>query len=216
LVNRLHALLFRPENGWDPVPTAHVEAYAAHEWDHLNEELVSDIEKWTDGLAGKRVLDLGAGPGHYSAAFARRGAIVTWHDVSRGYLNLASARAKAEGLKISYSLGYLESASRFTSDPFDLVFNRGCWNYSMADAGFARLLYRLTRLGGHGFVDTPIFAGSESFLIRRAQRWLYDSRVVKIGHPFPRRGVMLEHMRRLPVRIVDRSTVASDRIYFTR
>lgn len=216
MINRLHALLFRPESGWDPVPAAHVETYSAYEWSHVDELLVSEIEEWAGGLAGKRVIDLGAGPGHYSAAFARRGADVTWHDVSRRYLNLASARTTAAGLKVHYSLGYLESAARFEAEPFDLLFNRGCWNYSMSDSRFARLLYRLVKPGGHGFVYTPFNPGGAASPLRRAQNWLYDSGIVKVGHPFPRRGVMQSHMRRLPIEIFDKSTANVDRIFFKK
>lgn len=216
MINQIHALFFRPEKGWDPVPLAHVEAYAAHEWSHVDESMVTEIEEWVGGLAGKRVIDLGGGPGHYSAAFARRGAVVTWHDVSRRYLELASKKAAAAGLKINYSLGYLESASRFSAEPFDLLFNRGCWNYAMSDGRFASLLYELVKPGGYGFIDTPLFTGSAGSTIRRVQRWLYDSGIVKIGHPFPRRGVMQSYMRRLPIEIIDKSTPNSDRIMFRK
>jgi len=216
MINEIHAWFFRPNNGWDPVPAAHVEQYAAHEWSHVNESLVTEIETWVGGLQGKRVLDLGGGPGQYSAAFARRGAKVTWHDVSRRYLELASARSKSAGLDIHYSLGYLESAERFVSDPFDLLFNRICWNYSMSDSRFASLLYRLVKPGGYGFVDTDLYTGTPGSPIRRAQRWLYDRRIVKIGHPFPRRGVMQSYMHRLPIQIVDKSTTTNDRIFFRK
>jgi hypothetical protein len=136
--------------------------------------------------------------------------------VSRRYLDLASARSTAAGLKIDYSLGYLESAQKFESKPFDLLFNRGCWNYSMSDSRFAALLYLLVKPGGYGFVDTPLYPGGATSPVRQAQRWLYDSRILKIGHPFPRRGVMQSHMRRLPIEIVDKSTPNSDRIFFKK
>jgi SAM-dependent methyltransferase len=216
MINQIHAWFFRPENDWDPVPAAHAEIYSAHEWSHVDESLVSEIDAWMGGLAGKRVIDLGGGPGHYSAALARRGAHVTWHDVSRRYRDLASSRTAGAGLEVRYSLGYLEAAERFASEPFDLVFNRICWNYSMSDSRFAKLLYDLVKPGGYGYVDTDLFRGNTGSLARKVQRLLYDSRIMKIGHPFPRRGVMQSHMRRLPIEIVDKSTATNDRIFFRK
>lgn len=60
---------------------------------------------WLDahlGLSGKRVLDLGCGPGLYTTRMARRGALVTGLDFSAVSLNHARSAAVASGHAIEY------------------------------------------------------------------------------------------------------------------
>ena len=216
MINRIHAFFHRPESGWDPVPLSHAQSYSEYEWSHVDEALVSAVEQWAGGVSGKRVLDLGAGPGHYSAAFARRGALVTWHDISQNYLRIARERSAALGLDINFSLGYLEAASRFASEPFDLVFSRGCWNYAINEPRLARLFFALVKKGGHGFIYTPIYTWTERTPARKLQRFLYNSKIIRIGHPFPPRGGVRELMSRFPVTIKDRSNDATDQVFFTK
>ncbi len=40
MINRLHAQFHRPENGWDPVPSAYARNYAGNEWHGVNEALL--------------------------------------------------------------------------------------------------------------------------------------------------------------------------------
>ena len=50
-------------------------------------------------IAGKRVLDVGCGPGHYAVALAQRGAVqVLGLDFAPGMLELARARAEQAGV----------------------------------------------------------------------------------------------------------------------
>lgn len=63
---------------------------------------------WVDdgfGLAGKRVLDLGCGPGLYAERLARRGARVSGFDFSAVSIGHARASAATSGLEIDYVLG---------------------------------------------------------------------------------------------------------------
>src|ERR1700722_6597732 len=94
-VNRLHMLFHRVEKGWDPVSSSYAEEYALLAEKDCSSLLVDRIEEQVGGLRGKRVLDLGGGPGQYSVLFAMRGAEVTWHDASQSYREIASQRAKA-------------------------------------------------------------------------------------------------------------------------
>ena len=94
MINQIHQALLRPEKGWDPVPASHAAVYAPFAWAHVRDEGVIDrIEDAMGRVAGKKVLDLGGGPGQYSVAFARRGANVTWHDVSAVYQSFSMAKA---------------------------------------------------------------------------------------------------------------------------
>ena len=77
---------------------------------------------WVDdrlGLAGRRVLDLGCGPGLYARRMAARGATVTGLDFSATSLAHARSDAAAAGLSINYlEADYVEDE---LPGPVDLV-----------------------------------------------------------------------------------------------
>jgi 2-polyprenyl-3-methyl-5-hydroxy-6-metoxy-1,4-benzoquinol methylase len=203
MINQIHQALLRPETGWDPVPSSHAAVYAPFAWDHvLDEGVIDRIESVAGSIAGKRVLDLGGGPGQYSVAFAKRGADVTWHDVSAGYQSFSMEKAAVAGVSIFFSLGYLENALRLGENRFDLVFCRSCWCYSVADGPFACLVYRLVKPGGFGFVNTPISQKTNASAMRRAQRFLYERWGYKIGHPIPTAGRVEGLFRKLQAEVL--------------
>jgi SAM-dependent methyltransferase len=171
--------------GFDPVSRGHAERYAEHEWSNLNTGLIDELERRVGGLQGKRVLDLGAGPGQYAVEFARRGARVTWHDISRNYLAVARSRAESHGTDLDFSLGYLEEADRYLEEPFDFVFNRICWYYCANDSRFARLVRGLIRPGGWGYIDNYIHHAPGGL---SARYWFNARTGIKIGHPVPPPG----------------------------
>lgn len=219
LINHLQRHFRRPETGWDPVPAAYAESYAEASWRQPDEAVIHRLANWLGGLEGKRVLDLGGGPGQCSVMFARRGASVTWHDVSRNYLRIASERAQAAGVDVDFSLGYLEDAVRFVAQPFDLVFCQLCWYYCMDDRAFARLIYSLVKPGGAAYIDsnTPAFEGPVRGR-RRLQYFLNNRLWIKVGHPHPPRGRIARLFLRYPVErmIVDYSAETNDRVFFVK
>jgi 2-polyprenyl-3-methyl-5-hydroxy-6-metoxy-1,4-benzoquinol methylase len=155
LINWLSSQLHRPEKGWDPVPSSHVQTYGDAEWRAgARTETLDLLEKWLGGFAGKSVLDLGGGPGQYTIAFAKRGANVSWHDVSARYRDYTSRRADEAGVKVSFSVGYMDEASSILGRKFDLVFNRICWCYGRGDRSFADTFWDLVAPGGIGYIDT--------------------------------------------------------------
>lgn len=213
MINSLHARLHRPEKGWDPVPATYAAEYSRAEWEKgADEALLDELDRWAGGLAGKRVLDLGGGPGHYSVAFAKRKAIVTWHDVSRNYLEIAKRKAAEEGVEVKFSIGYLEEAK----GTFDVVFNRICWYYCMNDRSFARIVFQLLAPGGVGYVDTP--NSSDSKMFSRLRTSLNDRLGLKIGHPFPRHGRIARLFMEQDVEtiVTDYSRPSHDRIFFVK
>jgi 2-polyprenyl-3-methyl-5-hydroxy-6-metoxy-1,4-benzoquinol methylase len=221
MINRLHAFIHRPENGWDPVPPGHAQAYAASEWAAgTRSDLLDELERWVGGLAGKCVLDLGGGPGQYSVAFAKRGAEVTWHDVSRTYQQFAEEKAREHGVHIHFSLGYLDEAPRQLGTRFDLVFNRICWNYGWQDQSFARVLFGLVKPGGLGYVDTTHSRWHRDSLpvLSLLRTWLNDALAIKIGHPFPPHGRLATLFASMSVEklVVDYTQPTNDRILFVR
>lgn len=200
------------------MPLDHACTYADGAWRDFDELPLDTIEPWLGGFGGKEVLDLGGGPGQFSCAMARRGARVTWHDVSRNYLNIAKQRAA--GLPIRYSLGYLEEAQALGEARFDLVLNRICWYYSRGDRSFARLIWKLLRPGGIGYVDASNSTFRVASLSTSAQvRTLLNSVCYwKIGHPHPPHGRIAKLLLRLPIdrMLVDYSQPSSDRVMFVK
>lgn len=216
MINRVAARIQRPERGWDPIPPGHAERYARDEWLSVDRDLVDWLEGCLGGLRGRRVLDLGAGPGQFSAEFARRGAQVTWHDVSVGYRLLAHERLLARGLAVRYSLGYLEDARRLTPDPFDLVFVRLCWNYAMDDRAFGSLVHDLTRPGGILYVDSSHETHRGGW--RELAYHLNAVAWIKVGHPPPPPGrvaALLGSFDDVTV-VTSRTTSTNDRVLMRR
>jgi SAM-dependent methyltransferase len=198
-VNFFHSLIHRPERGWDPLSGQYAERYGREAWKKPVELTVQRVEGLAGNLAGKRVLDLGAGAGQCSVAFAKRGAEVTWHDVSRKYETIAMDHAAASGVLLQFSLGYLEEAKKFGENYFDLVFCRLCWYYCRSDRAFAKLIYSLIKPNGFGYVEcnTPAFA--EPTGSRRLQYWLNQCLWWKIGHPMPAHGRIESLFERYPL-----------------
>jgi 2-polyprenyl-3-methyl-5-hydroxy-6-metoxy-1,4-benzoquinol methylase len=191
MINTVHARLKRPEKGWDPVPAQHAAKYAGHITDAATVETVDSLEDRVGSLEGRRVLDLGGGPGHFTVELARRGAIVTWHDISDRYRAMCRERARAAGVQIEFSLGYLEEARRLAPGSFDVVFNRVCWCYCANDAQFASILYGLVRPGGWGYVESNTSRWEEpSGWWRRTQYWMQRRLGLKVGHPHPEPGAV--------------------------
>src|ERR1039458_10071907 len=178
LVNYLHSILHRPDRGWDPVPRHHAAAYAQHVLATEDALIVRTLESYMNGFAGKSVLDLGGGPGIYAVRFAQAGAVVTYHDVSRGYTEIARKLAEEANVRIHFSLGYLEEARAFPS--FDLVFCRRRWCYSINERRFSRIILDLISPGGWGYIETEIATDRYPNPLRRMQSSL-NQHGIKIG-----------------------------------
>lgn len=204
------------------MPRDHAATYGTGEWSRIDHALLDDLERRIGGLAGKTVLDLGGGPGQYTVAMAQRGARVTWHDVSRTYLDMSRQRAEAHGLgqSVAFSLGYLDEAPRLLARSFDLVFNRICWNYGFGDRSFAAVVYALVNPGGFGYVDTTHsdYQREELPASARLRTWLNDCSGIKIGHPYPPRGRLARlFLCHAVVQLhVDYRTSTNDRILFQK
>jgi 2-polyprenyl-3-methyl-5-hydroxy-6-metoxy-1,4-benzoquinol methylase len=189
MINYLHSRLHRPEKGWDPVPKSHADNYAEKEWGKIEATDMEELESRFGGFSGKRILDLGGGAGQYSIAFAKRGAIVTWHDISINYRRIVQGKADELGLELKYSLGYLEDAAKFGVESFDIVFCRICWYYCRNDGAFARMILGLLKRGGLAYINSPTSRGRpQGGALQRVQSLLYRSVGFKIGHPFPPPG----------------------------
>lgn len=221
MINWLHSRMFRPVNGWDPVSAIHAKQYAVQEWSSgVNDELIDTLASWCHGLAGKTVLDLGGGPGQYAVAFAKRGAKVTWYDISHLYRKLAEEKAREHEVSIRFATGYLDEAMDTLDQRFDLVFNRLCWNYSRGDDAFSKVLYKLVEAGGVGYIDTThseymrdtlSFSSRIRTALNKYTGW-------KVGHPYPPHRRLEEIFARYPMETIfaDYSSPMNDRILFRK
>lgn len=95
-----------------------------------------------------RALDLGCGTGTNSIYLARHGFTVVGVDFAEKAIMLAREKAKRAGVAIAF---YVADVSRldFLTEPFDLVFDIGCFHSVDASArpGYAQNLARLTHPG---------------------------------------------------------------------
>lgn len=200
------------------MPGEYAEKYAAIEWGKLNTALLDQLEQQLGGLHGKRILDLGGGPGQYSVAFAQRGAEVTWHDISGNYMRIAQQHAATAGATVQFSLGYMEAAKKFSIHPFDLVFNRLCWYYCKNDWEFVRLIYNLIKPGGAGYIDTNNTAFAAISGRKKIIYFLSNRLGWKVGHPFPPRGRIARLLHKYPIDsiAVDYTTGRNDKIFFVK
>jgi SAM-dependent methyltransferase len=92
--------------------------------------VIDGIVDWIDryvGLAGKRVCDIGCGPGLYALRMARRGALVTGIDFSTRSVEYARRSAGAEGSSAAFVVGdYLTGEIPAGHDLVCLIYGDMC------------------------------------------------------------------------------------------
>jgi SAM-dependent methyltransferase len=92
--------------------------------------VIDGIVDWIDrhvGLAGKRVCDIGCGPGLYALRMARRGALVTGIDFSPRSVEYARRSAAAEGSSAAFVVGdYLKDEIPGGQDLVCLIYGDMC------------------------------------------------------------------------------------------
>jgi 2-polyprenyl-3-methyl-5-hydroxy-6-metoxy-1,4-benzoquinol methylase len=109
-------------------------------------------------VAGKTVLDIGCGPGHYSVALARMGASrVLGVDVAEGTLDIARARAEKEGVSHLCEFSKKDFFTEEFAESFDYVIVTGFMDYVEDAPAAVRKMVSLTR--GKAFFSFPIAGG---------------------------------------------------------
>ncbi|MEG9530542.1 bifunctional 2-polyprenyl-6-hydroxyphenol methylase/3-demethylubiquinol 3-O-methyltransferase UbiG [Mannheimia indoligenes] len=91
----------------------------------LNPLRLSYILEKSNGLFGKKVLDVGCGGGILSEAMAKQGAMVTGIDMTTEPLEIAKQHAKKSGLEIDYQQttieNFLEKMTACNAEKFDVI-----------------------------------------------------------------------------------------------
>ncbi|STY62665.1 bifunctional 2-polyprenyl-6-hydroxyphenol methylase/3-demethylubiquinol 3-O-methyltransferase UbiG [Mannheimia haemolytica] len=91
----------------------------------LNPLRLAYILEKSNGLFGKKVLDVGCGGGILSEAMAKQGAVVTGIDMTSEPLEIAKQHAKENGLNIDYQQttieNFLEKMTACNTEKFDVI-----------------------------------------------------------------------------------------------
>jgi cyclopropane fatty-acyl-phospholipid synthase-like methyltransferase len=108
------------------------------------------VDYFNNGLAPKRVLELGCGPGRNAIYMAKKGCEVDALDISENAIDWAKERASEEGVNINFHCVSLFDFE-FVPHSYDLVYDCGLLHHS---APHRRLTYiemikKALRKGGH-------------------------------------------------------------------
>jgi len=103
-------------------------AFEAWVYAPLRRRLALTLDEVGD-LSGRRVLDIGCGPGRYAVALADRGADVVGVDISRTMLSLARGHARERGVADACRFVQVDFAAYEPDGPFDVVLMLGVLEY---------------------------------------------------------------------------------------
>ena len=109
-------------------------------------------------VAGRSVLDVGCGPGHYGIALARQGAArVTGIDFAEGMIELARRQAQATGVagRCDFRIGDFQQYR--PAKPFDYVVVMGVMDYVRDPVPLVKHVVSLT--GRRAFFSFPVGGG---------------------------------------------------------
>jgi 2-polyprenyl-3-methyl-5-hydroxy-6-metoxy-1,4-benzoquinol methylase len=116
----------------------------------LDDDLMHALEEL--GLQGGNALDLGTGPGTQAMQLTQRGFDVTATDISEAAIRLASQKAQAQGLTITWMQDDILSTQ--LAGPFSLIFDRGCFHVLPPEQrqNYADTVAGLLKPGGYYFL----------------------------------------------------------------
>jgi 2-polyprenyl-6-hydroxyphenyl methylase / 3-demethylubiquinone-9 3-methyltransferase len=148
---------------FDPAELAKFSALAHRWWDptsefrplhEINPLRLAHIERLAQGLAGKRVLDVGCGGGILAEAMARAGAQVTGIDLADKPLKVAMLHRLESGVAVDYRLVSAEALAAEAPGSFDVITCMEMLEHVPEPASVVRACARLARPGGWVFFST--------------------------------------------------------------
>lgn len=151
---------------------AKFEALASRWWDpqgefkplhQLNPLRLQWIDTLSQGLANKRILDVGCGGGILAESMAARGARVTGIDMGKEPLQVARLHALESGVELSYRQLTVEDLADELPGSFDVVTCMEMLEHVPDPASVVAACARLVRPGGQLFFST---------INRTAKSWL--------------------------------------------
>jgi len=139
------------------------QAIASRWWDHqsefrplheINPLRVDYIERHADGLAAKRVADIGCGGGILAEAMAQNGAAVTGIDLAELSLKVARLHLHESGLDVDYQLISAEAFAEQNPAQFDVVTCLEMLEHVPDPGAIIDAAARLLKPGGRLFLST--------------------------------------------------------------
>ena len=151
---------------------AKFEAVASRWWDlegefkplhQMNPLRLEWIQRHSEGLFGKQILDVGCGGGILSDSMARQGAHVLGPDMGKEPLQVARLHALESGVEVTYRQGTVEALAEELPGRFDVVTCMEMLEHVPDPASVVRACARLAKPGGQLFFST---------INRNAKSWL--------------------------------------------
>ena len=151
---------------------AKFEAVASRWWDlegefkplhQVNPLRLEWIQRHSEGLFGKQILDVGCGGGILSESMARQGAHVLGLDMGKEPLQVARLHALESGVEVTYRQGTVEALAEELPGRFDVVTCMEMLEHVPDPASVVRACARLAKPGGQLFFST---------INRNAKSWL--------------------------------------------
>lgn len=156
----------------DQQEIAKFEAVAERWWDlegefkplhQLNPLRLEWITRYSGGLTGKSILDVGCGGGILAEAMALQGGVVTGVDMGREPLQVARLHALEQGVEVKYQLSTAEALAESMPEHFEIVTCMEMLEHVPDPASVVNACARLCKPGGHLFFST---------INRNAKSWL--------------------------------------------
>lgn len=107
-----------------------------------------------NGLAGKRVIDIGCGGGILSESMAKEGAIVTGLDMAQDALAVARQHAENQNISIDYQQDTVESFAEKHAGTFDVVTCMEMLEHVPDPASVIAACIKLVKPNGYLFFST--------------------------------------------------------------
>jgi 2-polyprenyl-6-hydroxyphenyl methylase/3-demethylubiquinone-9 3-methyltransferase len=147
----------------DPLEIKKFEDMASRWWDldgefkplhQINPLRLNYVLKHTNGLFGKKVLDVGCGGGILAESMAKEGAIVTGLDMGKEPLEVARLHALETGTSLDYIQSTVESHADANEAVYDVVTCMEMIEHVPDPQSVISACARLVKPGGHVFFST--------------------------------------------------------------